>query len=187
MPGVNNKFAFLIALVISVGVILACNKSKDTSSSEDTKKETTSENKSTDTKSSDTKSSDDSKSSDTKSSGNTGGVSGKLYFCEDYKGKEIGVSDRFTPGWLTVMVKTDEPLGVGKVELRLTKVKDADGNKISEKIMDTVPFDIQPDWDYTYFQDKDRLRFSSPGTYKVTLQKTDGTPMLSGEVEVVSK
>ncbi|CAF3772397.1 unnamed protein product [Rotaria sp. Silwood1] len=138
-------------------------KEETTTKKEETKKETTS-------------------SKDESSDGS------KLYFCEDYKnGKEIGVSDRFSTGWLTVMVKTDKPLGVGKVELRMTKVKDSSGNKISEKIVDTVPFDVQADWDYTYFQDKSRLKFSSPGTYKVTMQKVDGTPICSGEVEVTSK
>jgi hypothetical protein len=111
----------------------------------------------------------------------------ELYFCEDYKnGKEIGVSNRFSTGWLTVMVETgkENPFGVGKVELRLAKIKDADGNPISEKIIDTIPFDVQADWHYTYFQDPKRLKFSSPGTYRVTMQKIDGTPICSGEVEV---
>lgn len=121
-----------------------------------------------------------------KSETNTTG--GKLYFCEDYvNGREIGVSDRFTTGWLTVMVKTDEPIGVGKVELRLSKIKDEFGESISEKIIRDIDFNIQPDWDYTYFQDKKNLKFDTPGTYKVTLMKTDGTPIVSGEVEVVSR
>lgn len=112
---------------------------------------------------------------------------GSLYFCEDYKnGKEIGVSDRFTTGWLTVMVRSDRPLGVGKVELRLTKIADAKGKSITPKIMDTIPFDVEADWDYTYFQDKERLLFNTPGTYRVTLQKVDGTPICSGIVEVTS-
>ena len=176
MQKLSNKFGFLFAVLISLAVIIACSKKDDDTS--DKKEETTKEKTTTDS---------DTKKEETTTSDNTSS-GGSLYFCEDYRGgKEIGVSDRFTPGWLTVMVRTDEPLGVGKVELRLTKVADAAGNSVSEKIIDTIPFDVQADWDYTYFQDKDRLRFTTPGTYKVTLQKVDGSPIVSGEVTVVRR
>ena len=113
---------------------------------------------------------------------------GSLYFCEDYvNSEEIGVSDRFTTGWLTVMVRTDKPFGTGKVELQVTKIADSKGNTITEKIIDVIPFDVGAEWDYAYFQDKDRLKFTSPGTYKVTMQDLKGIPYCSGEVEVVSK
>jgi hypothetical protein len=115
-------------------------------------------------------------------------LKGELYFCEDYvDGKEIGVSDKFTTGWLTVMVRTEEPIGVDKTDIVLCVVKDSLGNPVtSNDVLDVIPFDIAPDWDYIYFQDTERLKFTSPGTYKVFLQKTDGTILLSGEVEVVS-
>ncbi len=168
MQHLNYKINFILALFIGIAVIFACNKKDDSSDKEKTKETTKEETKKEETTTERTST----------SSG------GSLYFCEDYKnGEEIGVSKRFTPGWLTVMVKTDEPLGVGKVELRIVKIR-RDG---SEKIIDTVPFDVQADWDYTYFQDKDRIAFRSPGEYKVTLQKVDGTPIVSGEVTVVPK
>jgi len=170
----NNRFTFFVVLVMSVFLVFSCSKLKDLSK-EDTKKE--------DTKKEETKK-EDTKSKETTSDA-------KLYFCEDYKnGEEINVSERFTPGWLTVMLDlrpTGKKLGVGKVELRLTKIKDEDGNKISEKIIDTVPFEVEASWDYTYFKDTDRLKFKTPGTYKVTCQKVDGTPIVSGEVVVIPK
>jgi hypothetical protein len=164
MQHLNYKINFILALFIGIAVILACGDKKDDSSEkEETKKEET-------------------KKEETKKE--TTSTGGRLYFCEDYiDGEEIGVSERFTPGWLTVMVKTDEPLGVGKVELRIVRIR-KDG---TEKIMDTVPFDVQADWDYTYFQDKKRIAFKSPGDYKVTLQKVDGSPIVSGEVTVVPR
>lgn len=168
---------FVLAIVVSFTLLTACSKVKEMADKEKEKTEKT--DKKEETKKEDTK---------TESSGNEETTGNKLYFCEDYKnGKEIGVSERFTTGWLTVMVRTEKPIGVGKVELRLTKIKNSEGEKISEKIIDTVPFDIQSDWTYTYFQDKSRLKFSSPGTYKVTMQKVDGTPICSGEVEVTSR
>ncbi len=113
---------------------------------------------------------------------------GSLYFCEDYKdAKEIGVSERFTTGWLTVMVRTDKPFGTEKVELLITQIADKNGNTISEKVIATVPFDIGADWNYAYFQDKSNLKFTSPGIYRVTLKDLKGIPFCSGEVEIISK
>jgi hypothetical protein len=177
MTNFQNKFGFLFAILICVAIAFACNKKDSTSEKEDSKEDTKKETTTKETTKEDTK--EETRKEKT-SSGNSGG---SLYFVEDYKnGEEIGKSDRFTTGWLTVMVRTDEPIGVGKVELRVARVSGG-----SEKIMDTIPFDVQPDWTYTYFQDKSRLKFSSPGTYKVTLQKVDGSPIVSGEVEVISR
>ena len=74
-----------------------------------------------------------------------------------------------------------------KVELQFFKIKDDDGKKISEEIINTVPFDVDPNWGYTYFTDHETIKFSEPGTYKVNMNKTDGTLIVSGTVEIVSK
>ena len=172
MKNLKYKLNFLLAILITVSLVVSCGKLKDLAK-EETKKE--------DTKTTETK-----KESSSKKEGEA-----KLYFCEQYKnGEEVGVSERFTPGWLTVMLDTrpaGTKLGTGKVELKLSKIKDASGNDISEKIIRTVPFDVQADWDYTYFTDKKNLKFDSPGTYRVVCQKKDGTPIATGEVEVVPK
>ncbi len=180
MNKVSNNLKFVLALIACFVVITACNKKSDTTTDkkEETKKTETSSTTTTTPKTTTTTTDNSSSSGDA-----------KLYFVEDYKdGKEINKSEKFSPGWLTVMVDlrpTGKKIGVGKVELRIVKVRDEDGNKISEKIVDTVPFDVQADWDYTFFKDKDKISFKTPGTYKVTMQKVDGTPICSGEVEVV--
>jgi hypothetical protein len=177
MKNLTYKLNFLVAILVTVSLVFACGKLKEIAK-EETKKD--------DTKKEETVKKEDSKK---ESASDKKDGSAKLYFCEQYKnGEEIGVSKKFTPGWLTVMVDlrpAGTTLGTGKVELRLTKIKDGAGNSISEKILKTVPFDVQADWDYTYFTDKDNLKFTSPGTYRVTCQKKDGTPIVSGEVEVV--
>lgn len=181
MKNLKYKLNFLLAILITVSLVVACGKLKDIAK-EETKKE---DIKKDDTKKEDSKT-DTKKESSSKKEGEA-----KLYFCEQYKnGEEVGVSDRFTPGWLTVMLDTrpaGTKLGTGKVELKLSKIKDASGDDISEKIIRTVPFDVQADWDYTYFTDKKNLKFDSPGTYKVVCQKKDGTPIATGSVEVVPK
>ena len=45
-----------------------------------------------------------------------------LYFCEKYgRNGEVGVSDRFTTGYLTVMVKSDYALGLEDVSIQFDK------------------------------------------------------------------
>jgi len=175
----TGKLNFLVAILVAISLVISCSKLKELDKKEKdndvTKEETTKK--------------DDSKKDDTKKE--TKSSEGKLYFCEQYKnGEEIGVSKRFTPGWLTVMVDlrpAGKTLGTGKVELRISKIKDEDGKEISEKIIKTVPFSVQADWDYTYFEDHDNIKFKTPGTYKVVCQKVDGTPIVEGQVEVVPK
>jgi hypothetical protein len=163
-----NKLKFIIALFVIFGLAVACGSKKDsTDKKEDTKKE--------DVTKEDTKKEDTKQEETTTSSGN------KLYFCEEYKnGKEIGVSDVFTipsrGGYLTVMIKLDEPIGVGKVDLRISKKTGS-----TEKIVETIPFDVQPDWDYIHF---DEITFRSAGMHRVTLMKADGTPICSGDIQI---
>ena len=158
------KFKFIIAILVILGIGIACSSKKD-STKEDTKKEQTTK--------------EETKTEDTEKESTAYG--GKLYFCEEYRnGKEIGVSDVFTipsgGGYLTVMIKLDDPIGVGKVDLRISKKTGG-----SEKIVETIPFDVQPDWDYIHF---DEITFHSSGLHRVTLLKPDGTPIASGEVTI---
>ncbi len=167
----TGKLNFFVAIFIALALVLSCSKLKD--SDKETKKEESKEETKKDESKKETKS------------------EGKLYFCEQYKnGEEIGVSKRFTTGWLTVMVDlrpAGKTFGTGKVDLRISKIKDEDGREISEKIIKTVPFSVQADWDYTYFEDHDNIKFKTPGTYRVVCQKVDGTPIVSGEVEIISR
>jgi len=168
-----KHYKFFIALFVIFAIAVSCGSKKDsTDKKEDTKKEETTKE---DTKKEDTKKEDTRKEETTSTSGN------RLYFCEEYtNGKEIGVSDVFTipsgGGYLTVMIKLDKPIGVGKVDLRISKKTGG-----TEKIVETIPFDVQPDWDYIHF---DEITFKSAGMHKVTLMKTDGTPICSGDIEI---
>jgi hypothetical protein len=169
----TGKFNFFVAIFIAIVLVLSCSKLKDIDKKDKEKEDVTKE---------------ETKKDETKKETNS--TEGKLYFCEQYKnGKEINVSKRFSPGWLTVMVDlrpAGKTLGTGKVELRISKIKDEDGKEISEKIIKTVPFSVQADWDYTYFEDHENIKFKTPGTYRVVCQKVDGTPIVTGEVDVVS-
>jgi len=114
----------------------------------------------------------------------------KLYFCESYDPElgEIGVSDRFTTGYLTVMVDyrpIKKSVGIKNVYIRISQIKDEFGNKIKEKTIRTIQFTVQPEWNYIYFQDKKKINFTTPGTYKVTLLDNKYNYITHGEVEIV--
>ena len=99
----------------------------------------------------------------------------KLYFCERYVTKEIGESTQFKPGKVTVMLKLKKAIGVSSVDLNITNLE-------TGKVVDTVPFTVQPSWDYIHFDDVD---FNETGKYKVSCLKKDGTVIVSGEVEII--
>ena len=161
---INYKLKLLISFLVLFGVAFVCSSSKD-EKKDDTKKE--------DTKKEDTKSSD------------MYIPGAKLYFVEEYRdGREIGKSDVFTieagGGWLTCMIdltSAGKKIGVGSLNLRITKLTE-DG----EVIIDTKKFDVQPEWDYIFF-DK-FYTFPSDGKYRVTALKPDGTPVAAGEVKI---
>lgn len=171
------RFIVALSLIFSLGYICSSDKKED-------KKEETKEEKKEETRKDDSRK-DDTRHEDTKSDERRSGDSDvKVYFCEEYKdGREIGVSDVFIigprGGYFTCMIDmrgTGKTIGVGKVDLRISKLGDA------EKIIATENFDVQPDWDYIYF-DKFHT-FYSPGDYKVTVLKPDGTPVGSGTVTI---
>lgn len=173
----NNNLKLLIALLVMFAVGYVCSSDKDKDKKEDKKEDTKKE----DTKKEDTK--DDSRKTDDKET-TSGSNDVKLYFCEEYTGgKEIGKSDEFiigkNGGYFTCMIDlrgSGKKIGVGKLELRITKLGG------SEKIIATEKFDVQPDWDYIFF-DKFHT-FYSAGDYKVTALKPDGTPVATGEVKI---
>ncbi len=179
----NHKLKLLIALMVMFAFGYVCSSDKKDDKKEDKKEDTKKE----DTKKEDTKKEDDSRKTDDSKKESSGSDDVKLYFCEEYTGgKEIGKSDEFiigkNGGYFTCMIDlrgTGKKIGVGKLELRITKLGG------SEKIIATEKFDVQPDWDYIFF-DKFHT-FYSAGDYKVTAMKPDGTPVATGEVKISMK
>lgn len=99
----------------------------------------------------------------------------RLYFCERYVATEIGEGTQFKPGKVTVMLKLSKSIGVSEVDINITEVA-------SGKAVDTVPFTVQPSWDYIHFDD---VEFEKKGKYKVSCLKKDGTVIATNEVEII--
>ncbi|MEZ4691653.1 MAG: hypothetical protein R3A12_16450 [Ignavibacteria bacterium] len=97
-----------------------------------------------------------------------------LYFCEKYGSDgEVGVSDRFTTGYLTVMVKADGPLGLKDCSIQLDKYNCSTGTFSYYKKFD---YKIERDMKYVYFEKNEEsdMSFEDPGIYRVFLLDQNG-------------
>ena len=108
-----------------------------------------------------------------------------LYFCEKYgRNGEEGVSDRFTTGYITVMVKSDYALNLDDVSIQYDKYNFRTGDFEYYKKFD---FNVQPDMKYIYFSrnDESDMEFEDPGFYRVFLLDDRGRTVTSALVEII--
>lgn len=111
-----------------------------------------------------------------------------LYFCEKYDSKngEVGVSDRFTTGYLTVMVKSDHALDLKDVHIQFDKLND---RSKKFEFYKKFAYSIDPDMSYVFFaknSDSD-LKFEEPGFYRVFLLDDNDKTLASALIEIISK
>lgn len=104
-----------------------------------------------------------------------------MYFCEKYDGGEVGISDRFTTGYLTVMVKCEYALGLTDVTIQFDKFN-CSTNKF--EYFKDFPYSVTADMKYIYFASKD-LNFDKPGTYRVYLLNSSRQTVASALIEIV--
>jgi hypothetical protein len=109
-----------------------------------------------------------------------------LYFCERYDDNdgEIGVSDRFTTGYITVMVKCDYELRLNDVTIQYDKYDFRTGKFEYYKKFD---FSVQRDMKYIFFErnDESDMEFNDPGFYRVFLLDEDSKTVASALIEII--
>lgn len=110
-----------------------------------------------------------------------------MYFCErydDYDG-EIGVSDRFTKGYITVMVKSDAELRLKEVAIQYDKYNERNGKFEYYK---KFYFTISRDMKYVFFarNDESDMEFEETGFYRVFLLDEDDRTVASALVEIIN-
>jgi hypothetical protein len=110
-----------------------------------------------------------------------------MYFCErydDYDG-EIGVSDRFTKGYITVMVKADAELRLKDVAIQYDKYNERNGKFEYYK---KFYFTISRDMKYVFFarNDESDMEFEETGFYRVFLLDEDDRTVASSLVEIIN-
>ncbi len=109
-----------------------------------------------------------------------------MYFCERYDSYdgEIGVSDRFTTGYLTVMVKADDALNLRDVSIQYDQYNDRKGKFEYYKKFD---FTVDRDMNYIFFarNDESDMEFEEPGFYRVFLLDSRDNTVASAVIEII--
>lgn len=109
-----------------------------------------------------------------------------LYFCEKYDNKkgEVNVSDRFTTGYLTVMVKCSHELGLTDVHIQFDKW---DTDKEDFEYYKKFDYTVEPDMSYIFFRKNDEsdMKFDEPGFYRVFLLDDNDKTIASALIEIV--
>lgn len=110
-----------------------------------------------------------------------------MYFCEKYgRNGEEGVSDRFTTGYLTVMVKCDYALDLDDVSIQFDKFNERNGRFEFYK---KFPYVVDRDMSYIYFakNDESDLKFEEPGFYRVFLLDDRDRTVASALIEIIRR
>ena len=109
-----------------------------------------------------------------------------MYFCERYDSYdgEIGVSDRFTTGYLTVMVKADNALRLDDVAIQFDQYNERKGKFEYYK---KFYYTIERDMNYIFFSrnDESDMEFEEPGFYRVFLLDDDDNTVASAVIEII--
>ena len=110
-----------------------------------------------------------------------------MYFCEKYgKNGEVGISDRFTTGYLTVVVKSSYKLKLTTVHIELDKYN---FKKDEFEFYKKFEYTLEPDMKYVYFSKNDDsdMSFDEAGFYRVFLLDEDDRTVASAVVEIIDK
>ena len=108
-----------------------------------------------------------------------------MYFCENYGNNgEEGVSDRFTKGYLTVMVKCDYALNLEDVSIQFDKYNFRTGKFEYYKKFSYV---VEPDMSYIFFakNEESDLHFEEAGFYRVFLLNDSDKTIASALIEII--
>ena len=101
-----------------------------------------------------------------------------MYFCEKYSDKygEIGISNKFTVGALTMVIKSEVPLPVGKLQVQYDKY-----NPSSSSFDYCSKNDIKSVNAKKYFD----IAFNEPGIYRVFLLNSANKTIASALIEII--
>ena len=108
-----------------------------------------------------------------------------MYFCEKYgRNGEVGVSDRFTTGYLTVMVKSDYALDLDDVSIQFDRY-----NTRTRKFEFYKKFNyvIERDMKYVFFEKNSEsdMKFEESGFYRVFLLDDRDKTVASALIEII--
>ena len=109
-----------------------------------------------------------------------------IYFCERYNidSGEVHISDSFTKGPITIMVKSNNEIGLKNVYIQFDKW---DPDSLSFKFYKRFNFTIKPDMKYIFFSKNDEsdMSLDEPGFYRVFLLTGSDKTIASGLVQII--
>lgn len=109
-----------------------------------------------------------------------------LYFCESYDDSrgEINISDRFHTGYLTVMVKATDPLGLTDCSIQFDRYNTRTGEFEYYKKFN---YTVSPSMKYIYFSrnSESDMSFDKTGIYRVFLLDARDRTVTSGLIEII--
>ena len=110
-----------------------------------------------------------------------------MYFCEkNGNNGEVGISVRFTVGYITVVEKSEYKLNLRSVHVEFDKY---DCRKDQFNFYKKFEFTLEPDMKYVYFSKNDEsdMSFDEPGFYRVFLLDDADETVASAIVEIIDK
>lgn len=109
-----------------------------------------------------------------------------MFFCERYDNTygEVGISDRFTTGYLTVMVKSDDALGLTDCSIQFDKLNTRTN---SFEYYKKFNFVVRSSMKYVYFSKNENadMKFDTPGIYRVFLLDSGDNTVASSLIEII--
>jgi hypothetical protein len=109
-----------------------------------------------------------------------------MYFCERYDEfeGEVNIGDRYKKGSITIMVRSDIPLNLSRVIIRIDKYNFRNNKfEYNKKLF----FDTEPEANYfNFFIDKEKdMEFEEAGFYRVFLLDEDDRTVTSALIEII--
>jgi hypothetical protein len=108
-----------------------------------------------------------------------------LYFCESYgTNGEIGISDRYHTGYLTVMVRCDYELGLRDCSIQFDKYNP---RTTTFEYYKKFNYTIKPSMKYVFFErnSSSDLSFDDAGIYRVFLLDDRNKTVASALIEII--
>jgi len=105
-----------------------------------------------------------------------------LIFCESFDTNDtpIGEGTAFSPGTISLLLETKNPIGLNTVEVHIFKLKGSERNRYGSKSV----FVVNPS--YSRFRLDNAVSFADTGTYFIRVTTHDAKMIVEGTIHIVA-
>jgi len=106
----------------------------------------------------------------------------RLIFCEsfDKNDEPIGEGTAFSPGTISLLLETKNPIGLNTVEVHIFKLNGSERNRYGSKSV----FVVNPS--YSRFRLDNAVSFADTGTYFIRVTTHDAKMIVEGTIHIVT-